>query len=58
MLTTGSKFLIGASIAALVSAIAYGVTQDGVMGTVGLLSAAFALAFLAGVNLFTRDSNI
>jgi hypothetical protein len=58
MLTTGSKFLIGASIAALISAIAYGVTQDGVMGTVGLLSAAFALAFLAGVNIFTRDSNI
>ena len=58
MLTTGSKFLIGASIAALISAVAYGVTRDGVMGTVGLLSAAFALAFLAGVNLFTRDSNI
>lgn len=58
MLTTGSKFLIGASIAALFSGIAYGVTQDGVMGTVGLLSAAFALAFLAGVNTFTRDSNI
>ncbi len=58
MLTTGSKFLIGASILALISAIAYGVTQDGVMGTVGLLSAAFALGFLAGVNIFTRDSNI
>ena len=58
MLTTGSKFLIGASIVAAVSAIAYGITQDGVMGTVGLASAAVALAFLAGVNIFTRDSNI
>ena len=28
------------------------------MGTIGLVSAALALAFLAGVNIFTRDSNI
>ena len=58
MFTTGSKFLIGATVLATVSAIAYGVTQGGLMGTVGLASAALALAFLAGVNLFTRDSNI
>jgi hypothetical protein len=58
MLTTGSKFLIGAAVLATVSAIAYGVAQDGVMGTVGLASAAVALAFLAGINIYTRDSNI
>ncbi len=58
MLTTGSKFLIGSAVLAAVSAIAYGVAQDGVMGTVGLVSAAFALAFLAGINIYTRDSNI
>ena len=58
MLTTGSKFLIGATVLALVSAIAYGVTQDGVMGTIGLFSAACALAFLAGINIYTRDSNV
>ena len=58
MLTTGSKLLIGSAVLATVSAIAYGVAQDGVMGTVGLASAAVALAFLAGVNIFTRDSNI
>jgi hypothetical protein len=58
MFTTGSKLLIGASVLAAVSAIAYGVAQDGVMGTVGLASAAIALAFLAGVNIYTNDSNI
>ena len=58
MLTTGSKFLIGATVLALVSAIAYGVTQDGVMGTIGLLSAACALAFLAGINIYSHDSNV
>lgn len=58
MLTTGSKFLIGATVAATISAIAYGITQDGVMGTVGLASAAVALAFLAGVNMYARDSNV
>ncbi len=58
MLTTGSKLLIGSAVLAAVSAIAYGIAQDGVMGTVGLVSAAFALAFLAGINVFTRDSNI
>ncbi len=58
MFTTGSKFLIGASVLAAVSAIAYGVAQDGVMGTIGLVSAAVALAFLAGINIYTNDSNI
>jgi len=58
MLTTGSKLLIGSAVLALISAVAYGVAQDGVMGTIGLLSAACALAFLAGINVYTRDSNI
>jgi hypothetical protein len=58
MFTTGSKFLIGSAVLAAISAIAYGVAQDGVMGTVGLASAAIALAFLAGINIYTRDANI
>ena len=58
MFTTGSKFLIGSSVLAAVSAIAYGVAQDGVMGTIGLVSAAIALAFLAGINIYTNDSNV
>ena len=58
MFTTGSKFLIGSAVLAAISAIAYGVAQDGVMGTVGLASAAVALAFLAGINVYARDCNI
>jgi hypothetical protein len=58
MITTGSKFLIGSAVLAIISAIAYGVTQDGVMGTIGLASAAVALSFLAGLNLYLRDSNV
>jgi hypothetical protein len=58
MFTTGSKFLIGGAVVATISAIAYGVAQNGVMGTIGLASAAVALAFLAGVNIFTRDANV
>lgn len=58
MITTGSKFLIGAAVVATLSAIVYGVAQDGVMGTIGLSSAAIALWFVAIVNLFFRDSNV
>jgi hypothetical protein len=57
MFTTGSKLLIGAATLATISAITYGVTQDGVMGTIGLTSAAIVLWFIAIVNLFIRDSN-
>ena len=58
MFTTGSKFLIGSAVFAIIATIAYGISQDGVMGTIGLASAAAALSFLAGVNLFTHDSNV
>lgn len=58
MITTGTKLLLGSAIVSTVAAILYGVTQDGVMGTIGLASAAIALAFLAGVNAFIRDSNV
>jgi len=58
MITTGSKLLIGSAVLATVLAIAYGVTQEGALGTIGLASAAVALAFLAGVNVFTRDANV
>jgi len=58
MFTTGSKFLIGSAVFAIIATIAYGISQDGVMGTVGLASAAASLTFLAGVNLFTRDCNV
>ena len=58
MFTTGTKFLLGSTVLASIAALAYGTTQDGVMGTIGLISAAIALAFLSGVNIYTRDSNV
>jgi hypothetical protein len=58
MFTTGSKFLIGSTVLAIIAAVAYGVTQEGALGTIGLASVAVALAFLAGVNIYTRDANV
>ena len=58
MFTTGSKLLIGSSVFASVAAVVYGVTQNEALGIVGLVSAACALAFLAGVNVWAGDSNL
>lgn len=58
MITTGTKLLIGSAVAATIFAIVYGVTQEGALGTIGLISAAVALTFLAAINLFVRDSNV
>jgi hypothetical protein len=57
MFTTGSKLLIGGAVLAIVAAIVYGTTQEGVMGTVGLVSAAIGLSFLAAINVWMRDAN-
>ncbi|MFT7503402.1 MAG: hypothetical protein ACI91Q_002213 [Gammaproteobacteria bacterium] len=58
MFTTGSKLLIGSSVLSTVAAVVYGVTQNEALGIVGLVSAAIALAFLAGVNVWAADSNV
>ncbi|MGI9644046.1 MAG: hypothetical protein ACR2O6_01890 [Ilumatobacteraceae bacterium] len=58
MITTGNKLLIGATVLTTIAAIAYGVTQEGALGTVGLSTAAVALAFLTAMNLSLRDSNV
>ncbi len=58
MFTTGSKLLIGSAAAAWIFAAVYGIAQEGALGTLGLVSAAVALSFLAGINLFVRDSNV
>jgi hypothetical protein len=58
MFTTGSKFFIGSAVLAIIATIAYGISQDGVMGTIGLASAAAALSFLAGVSIFTHDATV
>lgn len=58
MFTTGSKFLVGASVVALIATLVYGIGQGGVMGTVGLVSATVALIGLATLNALLRDSNV
>lgn len=58
MFTTGSKLLIGSAVVATICAVVYGVTQEGALGTIGLISAAVALSMLAAINVFVRDSNV
>ncbi len=59
MFTTGSKLFIGATVLAFAGTLIYGVTQDGApLGTLGLVSAAIAFAFLMGINFWVRDSNV
>ncbi|MGA9278443.1 hypothetical protein [Ilumatobacter sp.] len=58
MFTTGSKFLIGASVVSLMATLVYGLGQDGVLGTVGLASATIGLIGLAVINAILRDSNV
>ena len=58
MFTTGNKFLIGSTVVAIIAAIAYGLTQDWLTGTIGLVAASIALALLAGFNIYTRDANV
>ena len=43
MFTTGTKFLIGSTVVAIIAAIAYGITQDWLIGTIGLIAAGLAL---------------
>ncbi len=60
MFTTGSKLFIGATVLSVVSALLFAVCVDGeasAVGTIGMLSASAVFAFLAGINLFVRDTN-
>lgn len=61
MVTTGSKLFIGATVLSVVASVVYAVTTGGptgFMGTVGLISTAVVFAFLAGINLYSRDGNV
>ncbi|MFZ9628361.1 MAG: hypothetical protein ACO3C1_03320 [Ilumatobacteraceae bacterium] len=61
MITTGSKFFIGATVVSIVTAVVFGITTGGptgFMGTVGLISTAIVFAFLAGINLAGRDGTV
>ena len=61
MFTTGSKLFIGGTLLATVAAVVVGITTGGALGltaTLGLISAAVALALLAGINWMIRDGNV
>jgi hypothetical protein len=58
MIPVGSRFLLGAFGASAVVLIIYMSVDWGALGTVGLLVASMAFAFLAGINLYVRDSNV
>lgn len=58
MITTGSKLLVGSAAAAWIFAAAYGIAQEGTLGSIGLVSAAIGLTLLAAINLYVRDSNV
>ena len=58
MIPTGSRFLLGATIVAIVAAVAYGLSVSGSLGTTGLISAAAALGFLAAIVVYTRDADV
>lgn len=59
MITTGSKYLIGTTVAAVIGTALYAIaTGWGAMGTVGLLSAVVALGFLVSIASFIRDGDV
>lgn len=61
MFTTGSKLFIGASVLAIVAAVAFGVSYDGAAAwtaAIGLISVSIALLFLMAINFWVRDSNV
>jgi hypothetical protein len=58
MLPNGSKLLLGGAVLATVAAIVYGITQEGSLGTVGLIFAAAAIAFLAGIVIYIREADV
>lgn len=58
MITTGSKLLFGATVAAIVAAVIFGLIDEGKTGTFSLVAAAVAFSLVAGINLFARDANV
>jgi hypothetical protein len=61
MFTTGSKLFLGATVLSVVAAIVFGLSKggaDGWLGVMGLLTAAFAFAFLFSVNYMIHDGNV
>ncbi|MEQ1874854.1 MAG: hypothetical protein ABL953_14155 [Ilumatobacteraceae bacterium] len=60
MFTTGSKMFLGATTLSVVASVVFAASNGGatgLIGTIGLVTAATIFAFLASINLFTRDGN-
>ena len=61
MFTTGSKLFLGATGLSIAGAVVFAATTGGAegwLGAVGLTTLAVVFAFLAGINLYTRDANV
>jgi hypothetical protein len=61
MFTTGSKLFLGASVLSIVAAVVFGVSKGdsaGLLGAIGLVSAAVIFAFLFCVNYYAHDGNV
>jgi hypothetical protein len=58
MFPAGSRLLIGATLLTALAAALYGTTNGGTLGTTGLTFAAFGLAVLTGINIYTHDADV
>lgn len=58
MIPYGSRLFLGATLVAIIGAVAYGCSVSGSLGTTGLITAALALGFLAAIVLHTRDADV
>lgn len=59
MITTGSKYFLGLSVAAFVGFLLYGIGNDwGALGVISLASVVVAAGFLVSITSYTRDAHV
>jgi hypothetical protein len=57
LITTGSKYFLGLSVAALIGGLLYGIGNDwGALGAIGLASVMIAAGFLVSIMSYIRDN--
>ena len=58
MITTGSKYFLGLSVAAFVGFLLYGIGNNwGALGVIGIASVVIAAGFLVSITSYTRDAH-
>lgn len=58
MITTGSKYFLGLSVAAFVGFLLYGIGNNwGALGVIGIASVMVAAGFLVSITSYTRDAH-